>query len=258
MNNRFFKKHNVRDFSEYTNKEGKKLAENICFRSCLLEKFSQKEIAYLKNSKLATVIDLRNEKEVEEKPDPLMKGVTSYHYSLIEGSEFGISKEEAAKIDINDVTTYSLIPDMRDVYKKIVLSHAATEGLKESLALIFDEKREGAILWHCTQGKDRCGLLSVAFMTALGYDEQTIIEDYVKSDAYTKGKGKKYYWLIRIFKRNKKLAHMAEGCYRADRAYIEAAFEAVKEKYGSIEMFVEKELALDKKKVETFKKKYMR
>lgn len=255
---KIFKRHNVRDFSEYINKEGKRLAPDLCFRSCALGGLSQKEIAYLEKQGLSAVIDLRNEKEVEEKPEASIRGAKNYHFSIIEASEFGISKEEAAKIDINDVATYSLIPDMRDVYKKIVLSPNAAEGLKKSLALIFDEDRDGAILWHCTQGKDRCGLVSVMFMLALGYDEDTIVSDYVKSDIYTKGKGKKYYWLIRIFKHNKKLAHMAEGCYRADRAYIEAAFDALKEKYGSLDNYLEKELALDRSKVEAFKKKYMK
>ena len=42
MNIKLFKKHNVRDFSEYTNKEGKRLAPDICFRGCALDELSKR------------------------------------------------------------------------------------------------------------------------------------------------------------------------------------------------------------------------
>ena len=38
---------------------------------------------------------------------------------------------------------------------------------------------KGCVLWHCTEGKDRCGLLSAVLLLALGVERSTILEDYL-------------------------------------------------------------------------------
>lgn len=38
---------------------------------------------------------------------------------------------------------------------------------------------KGSVLWHCTEGKDRCGLLSAVLLLTLGVKRSTIMEDYL-------------------------------------------------------------------------------
>ena len=41
---------------------------------------------------------------------------------------------------------------------------------------------EGGALWHCSQGKDRCGLGSAFVLAALGASRETIVEDFALSN----------------------------------------------------------------------------
>ena len=38
---------------------------------------------------------------------------------------------------------------------------------------------EGAVLWHCTMGKDRCGTGAVLLETALGVPSELVLADYL-------------------------------------------------------------------------------
>ena len=41
---------------------------------------------------------------------------------------------------------------------------------------ILDNKN-GSTLWHCTEGKDRCGIISALFLSILDVDYSIIMED---------------------------------------------------------------------------------
>lgn len=45
----------------------------------------------------------------------------------------------------------------------------------------------GAVVIHCTAGKDRTGILSALIQLTVGIDEQTVIADYEKSNANLEG-----------------------------------------------------------------------
>ena len=55
---------------------------------------------------------------------------------------------------------------------------------------------KGGVLWHCTEGKDRCGLLSAVLLSALGIEYGTIMEDYMLTNEINKVKVEKYYQMI--------------------------------------------------------------
>lgn len=40
----------------------------------------------------------------------------------------------------------------------------------------------GSVLWHCTEGKDRCGLLSAIILFLLDVSEEDVMEDYLKTN----------------------------------------------------------------------------
>lgn len=44
------------------------------------------------------------------------------------------------------------------------------------------EYKNGAVLWHCTEGKDRCGLLSATILFLLDVSEDDVMEDYLKTN----------------------------------------------------------------------------
>lgn len=71
----------------------------------------------------------------------------------------------------------------RQLYPSLVLSEFSQLQYATFLNLIVDTE-EGAVLWHCSQGKDRTGIGAALILGALGADKETIVEDFDRSNAH--------------------------------------------------------------------------
>ena len=98
------------------------------------------------------------------------------------------------------------------------------------LSIMNHDYTSGAVLWHCTEGKDRCGLTTALILEVLGVDRKTIMEDYLKTNIVNLPKA------IRIRDRlirtqGKEMAEAAYQAYIADERYLRAAWETMGEDY---------------------------
>ena len=244
-------KRNLRDFGRLSNKDGLHLKEGLFFRSGKLYRLSKKEKESIEKLGIKTIIDLRTADERDQKPDDVIEGVTYHVVPLIDSAMFGITHEAGKR------AKYSEPPNMPELYKKLVLLETPQQGLKKAFSILLDPNRVGPILLHCTEGKDRAGILSALFLYALGYDEETILEDYELSNARSEKKGKAYRNLIRIFMFNWKLAHNVYLAMLAKREYLLSAFSAIKENYGTIDAYLRDVLDVTKEKLDEFKARVM-
>ena len=120
---------------------------------------------------------------------------------------------------------------MAFLYRLMVTRPETQSGFARALRRIFTwDFSRGAILWHCTEGKDRCGMTTALVLEALGVDRETILEDYLKTNLINLPKAAKV--------REKLLEthgeEVAEGAYRAyiaDEKYIRAAWEEMGSDY---------------------------
>jgi len=71
----------------------------------------------------------------------------------------------------------------RQLYPSLVLSEFSQLQYATFLNLIL-ETEEGAVLWHCSQGKDRTGIGAALILGALGADKETIVADFDRSNAH--------------------------------------------------------------------------
>ena len=72
----------------------------------------------------------------------------------------------------------------RELYPSLVLSDFSQLQYAAFLNIILDTP-EGAVLWHCSQGKDRTGIGAAFILGALGADRETIVADFDRSnDSY--------------------------------------------------------------------------
>ena len=69
----------------------------------------------------------------------------------------------------------------RELYPSLVLSDFSQLQYAAFLNMILDTP-EGAILWHCSQGKDRTGIGAAFLLGALGADRETIVADFDRSN----------------------------------------------------------------------------
>lgn len=221
---------NFRDLSMYTNMDGKHLIEGQFLRSASLYQLKAEDVTFLQQFAPLTVVDLRTPEERKEKPNVMFDDYRAV--SLLQTAKAGISHEEES-----DKSLQNHIPDMNTLYAELVRAPYSVEQIAKVFRIICDPNRKGAILWHCTEGKDRCGVVSALFLKMMGFDEQTIFEDYMASSKSAAPKARKYYWQIRLFKRDIQMAEAIQQAFLTKREYLASTFDTIRHQYGSFDRF---------------------
>lgn len=242
---KFKKLRNVRDISYGNIKQGRIIRGSSLFRLCKKDAKDLKEKYNVK-----TIIDLRTNQEIRDKPDRIIEGAKYYHIPLITMEEMGSNSEKQAKKDI--VKSHKL-PDIFDYY-----SHLLTDDKIPSWTKIFEiinNNDEGAIYIHCTVGKDRCGTVIAILLLALGLDKQSIYQDYLltNEDAIIPFS----YKLFALSFKDKKFRQDFLEFFKAKKEYLDIIFDFIDKNYPSSEAFLEKMCGLDCQKLNKLKEKYI-
>lgn len=165
---------NLVDLGGIITSEGKTVKSGKLFRSGMLCRMSQEEAeAFLKEYDIRTIIDLRSEREMKAMPDPCVKGVSYIWNPIFMGGIQGLAiQPETGCIDMKAY--------MEAVYRRFVNNQIIQKQIKQFFSIIHNT-RDGAILWHCSQGRDRSGICTALLLAALGVDKKDIIENYKES-----------------------------------------------------------------------------
>lgn len=152
---------NVRDLGGYPHPGGVTGWRRM-LRADSLHRLDADGIALLKGAGVVTVIDLRHDHELESYPNPFRAepGVDYRHVSLFEQ----LAPSEMAGADM-----------LHDLYVQALTTRG--EAIATVLTAIA-EAPEGAVLFHCTAGKDRTGLIAALLLAAVGVENALIVEDY--------------------------------------------------------------------------------
>ena len=163
---------NLRDLGGYRTKGRRSVAWRKIFRSGELRHKTENDIARLKQETgLVSVLDLRGDTEIQqEKVKLLTEGGIRYHnVPLIAGGRGPGSDDDAA--------IFARYTSMGEFYL-FLLGHEEF-GIKLAAALeIIADAENHPVLFHCTVGKDRTGILAAAVLNILGVADEDIITDY--------------------------------------------------------------------------------
>ncbi len=239
---------NCRDLGGIKNKKGWTIRPNYFIRSNALTILTHADRKKLKEEHhLELVIDLRTHIEMIKKPDRMISQVHYEHISILDTSLIGISHEKSMQLNQRD------LPELTSLYRKMVSDSFCIEQFKKVLELIF-QNRSGSVLWHCTEGKDRCGLVSAFVLAILDVSKEEIIKDYEKTNEAASINELKA--LIPIAFMPKAKASKVKALFKADHVYLEAAFDEIENQYGSLKAFLEI-LGFDENRCLSLQKKYM-
>ena len=184
---------NARDFGGLKTKDGKTVKTGLVLRTGKLADATKEDIKKLTEEyHLATVIDFRTSVEVESAPDPSIEGVENKEIRVVDeaGKKDIINKTSGATdadpVDgmIEAVKSGKITPP--DMYISIIKTETGQKGYAEFFRTLLAKEEGKSIIFHCTSGKDRTGIAAVLFLTALGVDEETILNDFELSNEYFK------------------------------------------------------------------------
>ena len=243
---------NARDLGGLITREGKTIRKGLLLRTANLSQATEADLATLRRDyRLSTVIDLRTAVERKEKPDHTPEGVELRIHPIFDEAAAGITRE-------GDTPSPFTLPDMVSLYRTMILAEPCREALHEVLTAIFTHDFEqGAVLWHCTAGKDRCGIVSSLVLAALGVSREVIMKDYaVNANAFIVPADALYRRALRSG-RPEPVAAAARDVFLALPKYMESAFRAIDEAYGSSESYLTGGLQIPETVLEDFKSKLL-
>ena len=133
----------------------------------------------------------------------------------------------------------------------IMLQNEFFENLKAVVRYIVTSREK--IYIHCTEGKDRTGVISAIILLILGVSKEEIYRDYLLTNKTNNRKAYLLYFAILFGKFNLKDAKKARDLYLAKSEYLDVLFDYISDNYESVEDFVYNGLDLTEKEVEGFK-----
>lgn len=241
---------NFRDLGGFKTADGKKVKMKRLLRSAPVDGLDDKDIQFLREYNIKLVVDFRSGDEIKLAHDVNILG-NMYENVDIAGDSFknygGHTK--LISLDLQEVERF-----MVEVYRDSFINFpASVQGFSRFLKLCANVE-EGAVLFHCTFGKDRTGYAAALLLKLLGVSDDDIFNDYLKSVA----------GLVDFIP--KKVEEYLKGGYCEEKAlilcglkreYLESAFERIIHKCGSIQRYVIEKLGITEQVIEKLKELYL-
>jgi protein-tyrosine phosphatase len=229
---------NIRDLGGIKNKDGKVISKCKFIRGSSLDKLTDRDIEVLTEAyNLHTVIDLRTTEEIKGKEDVKIPNVNYIHIPIFNEQVIGISHEE--NINLGNAQ----IPNLKNLYKYMVCDDNCVAQFKKVFDILLNEKN-CSILYHCTEGKDRTGIVTMILLYILDVPFDIIFEDYLYTNIVNGSRAEKYAQMILEKTQNQSIADKLKDVFLADKSYLQSAIDGIQGKYGSFDSFVETQLGI--------------
>ena len=138
------------------------------------------------------------------------------------------------------------------------VSLAAASSRAAVLHAVALANRDGASLVHCLAGKDRTGMAVAVFHRLVGLHSDDVMEDYLLTNSVGDQDARIAAGAPSIRER---YGEMSEGAMRVIMSvapeYLENAFAAIDERFGSIDRFAEEQLGVDPARRDALKARYV-
>ncbi|MET9290664.1 tyrosine-protein phosphatase [Streptomyces sp. NPDC003077] len=219
---------NFRDAGGYRTADGKWVRMGVLYRTGELSKLTDADLAKLQRLGIRTDYDLRAPGERAKAPDRVPEG-TRYVVADVLGedvTDFPTTPEQAVDLMINGNRDYVSKPSARTAYSALVRDAATPDA--------------HALAYHCTAGKDRTGWASAVLLTALGVDRDTVMRDYLASNAYRAEEMQAIYDQV-----TPRDAAILKPVLEVRPEYLNASFEEVQARYGTFDHYLREGLGLN-------------
>ena len=248
---------NTRDLGAIATSDDKHIIPRKLLRSGDLYHLSMADQrVLLEEYNLKKVIDFRTSAEMRERPDTIMAGVEYYHIPILDEETIGVIRTEklteALEAYEGDSREF-----MEKQYENIIRDQYSIKQYARFLDVILHHQN-GAVLWHCSAGKDRAGIATALLLCVLGVSRKGIREDFMKTNVYLEGE-RKYMERLLLSRSgdNSRKAENLKLYFTVDESYINCVFNTIEKTYGSIQNFLKKGLYLTPKAIEDLKEKYL-
>lgn len=171
---------NVRDLGGLSAGEGRQVRRGRAYRADALHRLTGPDCAVMAALGIRKVFDLRSNAELAR------DGI----------GDFAGREAEHVHVPLVRVSLSPFDPEID--WRRVNLRDRYLEMLEEGGAAIraiftaLAHDADGAVVFHCSGGKDRTGVVAALVLRALGVPEGTIVDDYSQSEKNLKGPVREY------------------------------------------------------------------
>ena len=212
---------------------------------------------------LRTVIDMRTENEISQRPDTRLDGVGYFRCPIFERPAEGVTRETAIPDDpvgsalrmAHNVQGCDPHERMKSFYGRFM----EEEGL-QNYAKFFDlllQQEEGAVLWHCTMGKDRCGTGAALLEIALGVPYDVILADYLYTANRLNPITENTICQARLVEDDEELMHIIRIMDGVHPDFLQVLYNKAEELCGDMESLLREKLGMTHEKIAKLRELYL-
>jgi len=236
---------NFRDVGGYRTASGKTVRWGLLYRTGSMGTLAPEGKMMLAGLHPEAIVDLRTTQERSRDDGWIAKrpGYWTRDYAMSLGnhaSPFG---------DPSKLTGENMRQMMLGGYRSFPIEQSA--GYRELFARLL--KAKGPVVVNCTAGKDRTGTATALVLTALGVPYETVRQDFLLSNGapgMTSLQG--------AIGQMSLPADVAAPLIGVEPGYLDAAFDAIRLKYGSVDAYLAKELGVGAKERAALRRRMLR
>lgn len=170
---------------------GKSVRPGVLIRSGALYRAAPEAVDALRDKyRLRAVADFRMSAKRAAAPDPEIPGAVNVSLPVVEMEDYAAAagSGDAMKLYKSKSADKRAVFEMAyeygmlgpGIYLTFLLGERGKRAYREFFRLLLAaDPDDGAVLWHCDDGKDRAGLASMLLLSALGAERGAIMEDYL-------------------------------------------------------------------------------
>ena len=242
---------NFRDIGGYRTQDGRSVRWGKIFRSGSMAGLTTADYERLAKLSIKTICALRTVQEREMEPNNWCQAANIMYWARDYGEGFGelrslmassLSTPEAARTAM--INGYQRLPfQQAPAYKEVFRRLAAGE-----VPLAF----------NCSAGKDRAGTAAALILSALGVPREIVFEDYLLTDRIVDFKS---VFMERARQRKSTLMNQSPeivaAILKSDAVYLEAAFDAIEQKHGSVAAYLEDALGVNEEAMDAIRERLL-
>jgi protein-tyrosine phosphatase len=234
---------NFRDLGGYVTLDGRPIRWGALYRSDRLRDLSDRDLLYLDQLDLHTIIDFRSENERLEAPDRLPNGhrIKTLDLPIVPNDSSEAAQEITNRVRKGDIEGLDALELITADYRRFVTKY--TYQFRQYFRALM-KARGRPVLFHCTAGKDRTGFAAATTLRILGVPVDTIMQDYLLSNRYFLPAYQDEIEKLRQA-HDQAVAEFVTLLAEVRAEYLQASFQAIDDLYGNFEAFRQVGLGLD-------------
>ena len=240
---------NFRDLGGYETLDGRTVKWGLFYRSDNLARLTDEDLERLSALGIRLVCDFRGKSEWEAEPDrlPTVDPPEVAHLEIWDESFDADGIREALTSGELDIDLRQMLIDGNRLF-----ATRFADRYREMFARITEPENLPALV-HCTAGKDRAGFASALILRTLGVPIDVVYEDFLLTNHYTAEKIERTLLMVRLFSLFRIDPEQVRPVLGVERAYLDAAFAAIDEQFGSFDAYRREALGVSDEQLVRFR-----